>query len=319
MGVADGSRSEGPQDFPVGTRRTTASIDRSGEDVVSSTIFLFQTLNAISLAGLLFFLASGFTLIFGLMRIVNLAHGAFFLLAGYIGITTIRLTGSFWIALVVVPIATALIGFVLERGLLRRVRGDAEAEVLITVGIIFIFADMSLFIWGGDPQTIPLPDVLRGSFTVFGIMYPKYRFFIMAFSILVGIGLFALMGRTRIGAMIRAGVDDRATAAALGINIQTVFTGVFVLGTALAGLGGVIGGALLTVTPLIDIEVLLFSLAVVIIGGLGSLPGAVVGALIVGFADAFGRALFPELAYFTLFAPMALILVFRPSGLLGKV
>lgn len=286
---------------------------------MSGTIFLFQTLNAISLAGLLFFLASGFTLIFGLMRIVNLAHGAFFLLAGYIGITTIRLTGSFWIALLVVPMVTALIGFALERGLLRRVRGDAEAEVLITVGIIFIFADMSLFIWGGDPQTIPLPDVLRGSFTVFGIMYPKYRFFIMIFAVLAGIGLFTLMGRTRVGAMIRAGVDDRSIAAALGINIQSVFTGVFVLGTALAGLGGVIGGALLTVTPLIDIEVLLFSLAVVIIGGLGSLPGAVVGALIVGFADAFGRALLPELSYFTLFAPMALILVFRPSGLLGKV
>lgn len=286
---------------------------------MSSTIFLFQTLNAISLAALLFFLASGFTLIFGLMRIVNLAHGAFFLLAGYLGITTIRITGSFWVALIVVPMITALIGFLIERGLLRRVRGDAEAEVLITVGFIFIFADMSLFIWGGDPQTIPIPDILRGSIEVVGITYPGYRFFIMIFSVLTGIGLFTLMGRTRIGAMIRAGVDDRDYAAALGINIQSVFTGVFVLGTALAGLGGVVGGALLTVTPLIDIEVLLFSLAVVIIGGLGSLPGAVVGALIVGFADAFGRALLPELSYFTLFAPMALILVFRPSGLLGKV
>lgn len=286
---------------------------------MSSSIFMFQTLNAITLAGLLFFLASGFTLIFGLMRIVNLAHGAFFLLAGYLGITTIRITGSFWVALLVVPLVTAFIGFVIERGLLRRVRGDAEAEVLITVGIIFIFADMSLFIWGGDPQTIPIPDILRGSVEVFGITYPRYRFFIVVFAILAGIGLFTLMGRTRIGAMIRAGVDDRDFAAALGINIQSVFTGVFVLGTALAGLGGVVGGALLTVTPLIDIEVLLFSLAVVIIGGLGSLPGAVVGALIVGFADAFGRALLPELSYFTLFAPMALILVFRPSGLLGKV
>lgn len=286
---------------------------------MSSTIFMFQALNAVSLAALLFFLASGFTLIFGLMRIVNLAHGAFFLLAGYLGITTIRLTGSFWLALIFVPIATGIIGFVLERGLLRRVRGDAEAEVLITVGIIFIFADMSLFIWGGDPQTIPIPDILRGSFQVVGITYPKYRIFIMLFAFIAGVGLFALMGRTRIGAMIRAGVDDRDFAAALGINIQTVFTGVFVLGTALAGLGGVVGGALLTVTPLIDIEVLLFSLAVVIIGGLGSLPGAVVGALIVGFADAFGRALLPELSYFTLFAPMALILVFKPSGLLGKV
>jgi branched-chain amino acid transport system permease protein len=287
---------------------------------VSSTIFLFQTLNAISLAGLLFFLASGFTLIFGLMRIVNLSHGAFFLLAGYLGITTIRITGSFWLALLITPMLTALIGFLLERFLLRRVRGDAEAEVLITVGIIFIFADMSLVIWGGDPQTVPLPDILRGSVSVLGVVtYPKYRFFVMIFALLAGTFLFLLMGRTRVGAMVRAGVDDRATAAALGINIQTVFTGVFVLGTTLAGLGGVIGGALLTVTPLLDIEVLLFSLAVVIIGGLGSLPGAVVGALIVGFADAFGRALLPELSYFTLFAPMALILVFKPSGLLGKV
>lgn len=287
---------------------------------MDSTIILFQTLNAISLAGLLFFLASGFTLIFGLMRIVNLSHGAFFLMAGYIGITTIRLTGSFWLALVITPMATALLGLFLERVLLRRVRGDGEAEVLITVGVIFIFADMSLAIFGGDPQQVPIPPLLQGSISIGeAITYPKYRFFIMVFAVIAGAILFYLMAKTRIGAMVRAGVDDRATAAALGINIQTVFTGVFVLGTTLAGLGGVIGGGLLTVTPLLDIEVLLFSMAVVIIGGLGSLPGAVVGALIVGFADAFGRALLPELSYFTLFAPMAAILVWRPSGLLGKV
>jgi branched-chain amino acid transport system permease protein len=285
---------------------------------VDSTIFLFQTLNGISLAGLLFFLASGFTLIFGLMRIVNLSHGAFFLMAGYLGLSVIRITGSFWLAMLITPFLTAILGFILERFLLRRVRGNGDAEVLITIGVVYVFADMSLAIWGGDPQQVPIPPILTGSISIGDITYPKYRFFIMAFALIAGALLFFLMAKTRIGAMVRAGVDDRDTAAALGINIQTVFTGVFVLGTAMAGLGGVIGGALLTVTPLLDVEVLLFSLAVVIIGGLGSLPGAVVGALIVGFADAFGRALFPELSYFTLFAPMALILIFRPSGLLGK-
>ena len=281
-------------------------------------IFAFQALNGLSFAALLFFLASGFTLIFGLMRVVNLAHGAYYLVGGYVGLTVVTATGSFWLGLLAAPIAIALIGLFTERVLLSRIRGETQPQVLLTVGIIFVFADLSLLIWGGDPQTVPVPPFLRGGMDIGFMVYPRYRFFVIVCAILVGAALFYLHSRTRIGAIVRAGVDDREMIASLGININRIFTGVFMAGSALAGMAGVIGGGLLSITPGADIEILLFSLAVVIIGGLGSLPGAVVGSLLVGFADAFGRALVPELSYFTLFAPMALILVLRPSGLLGR-
>ena len=281
-------------------------------------IFAFQALNGLSFAALLFFLASGFTLIFGLMRVVNLAHGAYYLVGGYVGLTVVEATGSFWLGLLVAPIAIALIGLFTERVLLSRIRGETQPQVLLTVGIIFVFADLSLLIWGGDPQTVPVPPFLRGGMDIGFMVYPRYRFFVIVCAILVGAALFYLHSRTRIGAIVRAGVDDREMIASLGININRIFTGVFMAGAALAGMAGVIGGGLLSITPGADIEILLFSLAVVIIGGLGSLPGAVVGSLLVGFADAFGRALVPELSYFTLFAPMALILVLKPSGLLGR-
>jgi branched-chain amino acid transport system permease protein len=285
---------------------------------VTLQTFAFQTLNAMSFAALLFFLASGFTLIFGLMRIVNLAHGAFYLVGGYIGLTVTLTTGSFWLGLLAAPLAMAVIGLGVERVLLRRIRGQTLPEVLLTVGIMFVFADMSLQIWGGDPRTVPVPDFLQGGMDIGFMVYPRFRFFVIVCALAVGAALFYMHSRTRIGAIVRAGVDDREMIASLGININRVFTGVFMVGAALAGLAGMIGGGLLSLVPGADVEILLFSLAVVIIGGLGSLPGAVVGSLIVGFADAFGRALVPQLSYFTLFAPMALILVIRPYGLLGR-
>lgn len=286
---------------------------------MSRDTFVLQLMNGISFGALLFFMASGFTLIFGLLRIVNLAHGAFYLVAGYIGVATISATGSFWAALVVAPLAMAILGLFTERVLLRPVRGRQLPEVLLTVGIIFILADMSLAIWGGNPTSVRPPRYLRGPVDLGFITYPRYRLFVIGLALAVGIGLFVLHARTRIGAIIRAGVDDRETISALGVNIDRVFTGVFVAGCALAGLAGVVGGAMLSLVPRVtDLEILLYSLVVVIIGGLGSLPGAVVGALIVGLTDSFGRSQVPELAYFTLFAPMALVLVLRPAGLLGK-
>ncbi len=280
--------------------------------------FAFQLLNGLSFAALLFFLASGFTLIFGLMRIVNLAHGAYYLVGGYIGLLVVRATGIFWLGLLVAPLAIALIGVFTERVLLRRIRGQELPEVLLTVGIAFVFADMSLEIFGGDPMSIPPPDLLRGGLDIGFMTYPRYRFFVIGCAILVGAALFFAHSRTRIGAIVRAGVDDREMVQALGININLIFTGVFLVGSLLAGLAGFIGGGLISIAPGADTEILLYSLVVVIIGGLGSLPGAVVGSIIVGMADAFGRALFPDLSYFTLFAPMALILVLRPRGLLGR-
>ena len=285
---------------------------------MTSQTFIFQLLNGLSFAALLFFLASGFTLIFGLMRIVNLAHGVFYLVGGYVGLAVIDATGNFWLALLAAPAVIAVVGLFTERVLLRRIRGQGLSEVLLTVGSIFVFADMSLEVWGGDPMSVPIPDFLRGSWDIGPIAYPRYRFFVIACAVAIGAVLFYLHSRTRIGAIVRAGVDDREMVSALGININKIFTGVFMFGSALAGMAGIIGGGLLSIVPGADTEILLYSLAVVIIGGLGSLPGAVVGSVIVGMVDAFGRALLPDLSYFTLFAPMALILVARPRGLLGR-
>ena len=286
---------------------------------MSGRFLLFQLLNGLSFGALLFFLASGFTLIFGLMRIVNLAHGAIYLVGGYVGLTTMLALDNFWLGLIAGPLAAAAIGFFTERVLLRRIRGLELPEVLLTVGLALVLADLSLAIWGGDPRTVPLPDYLGRSIAIGTVTYPIFRLLVIVLAILVGVGLFLAQSRTRIGAIVRAGVDDRETIAALGININQVFTAVFVVGTFLAGLAGVIGGGLLSLLPGTDAEILLLGLVVVIIGGLGSLPGAAIGAVMVGLIDAFGRALLPELSFFTLFAPMALILVIRPTGLLGRV
>lgn len=285
---------------------------------MSPQVFVVQLLNGLSFGALLFFLASGFTLIFGLMKIVNLAHGAFYLLGGYIGLTVIAATGSFWLGLAIGGLAIALVGLLSERLLLRPIRGLELPEVLLTIGLAFVIGDLSLAVFGGDPRSIPVPGWLRGGTSLAGFAYPRYRLFVILLAVAAGAGLWLLQSRTRIGAIVRAGVDDRETVAALGINIDRVFTGVFVLGSALAGFAGVIGGALLTLLPGAEVEILLLGLVVVIIGGLGSLPGAVVGSVLVGLLDAFGRSLLPDLSYFTLFAPMALVLVLRPRGLLGR-
>ncbi len=281
--------------------------------------FFTQVLNGLSFGAVLFFLASGFTLIFGLMRITNLAHGGFYLVGGYLGISTVRATGSFWLAILVSAVSITLLGLFTERVLLRRIRGQEKPEVLLTIGLTFILGDMSLAIWGGDPTPIPKPSYLNGAVDIFGFTYPRYRLFVITVAVVVGAILFLVEKKTRWGAMVRAGVDDRETVAALGINIKAVFTGAFMFGSFLAGFAGVIGGAFLTILPGQDFEILLFALAVVIIGGLGSLKGAVLGVVIVGLIDSFAKALIPELSFFTLFAPMAVILVVRPRGLLGRV
>lgn len=285
---------------------------------MNTQTFVVQLLNGLSFGALLFFLASGFTLIFGLMKIVNLAHGAFYLLGGYTGLTVITATGSFWLGLLAGVAAIALVGLLSERMLLRQIRGLELPEVLLTIGLAFVISDLSLAVFGGNPRSIPVPEWLQGGIAFGGFFYPRYRFFVIVLALAVGAGLWLLQSRTRIGAIVRAGVDDRETITALGINIDRVFTGVFVVGSALAGAAGVIGGALLTLLPGAEVEILLLGLVVVIIGGLGSLPGAAVGSVLVGLIDAFGRSMLPDLSYFTLFAPMALVLVLRPRGLLGR-
>ncbi len=279
--------------------------------------FIQQTLNGITYAGLLFLLGSGFTLIFGLMRIVNLTHGATYLVGGYVGYTTIRFSHTFLLGLVVGMLAMAVFGVVLERGLLRSLRGQPISELLLTMGVAFMMGDLALALFGGDPLAIHMPGGLDRSSELGPITYPNSRFFILAVAAGVSILLYVVLGRTRAGAMIRAGVDDREMVSAMGINIKRLFTAVFILGTMLAGLAGVLGASLLTLYPGADSEILTFALVVVIVGGLGSLKGAVAGSLVVGLLDNYGKAYFPELAYFSLFAPMVLILLWRPQGLFG--
>lgn len=280
--------------------------------------FGIQVLNGLSLGAVLFFVASGFTLIFGLMRISNLAHGGFYLVGAYLGITMMGLTGSFLLAVVIGGVVIGALGLFTERILLRPIRGQEKPEVLLTIGLTFVLGDLSLAIWGGDPTPVPIPEFLKGPLLIGDFAYPRYRLFVLLCAVVVGGVLFYVDRKTRIGALVRAGVDDREMVAGLGINIKAIFTGVFLFGAFLAGFAGVIGGGFLTVLPGQDFEILLFALVVVIIGGLGSLPGAVLGAVLVGLIDAFAKAMVPELAFFTLFAPMAVILVLRPQGLLGR-
>ena len=280
--------------------------------------FLQQCLNGISFALLLFLLASGLTLIFGLMRIANIAHGSFYLLGAYVGLSVMRWTHAFPLAILAGGISVAAIGILMQRWFLARFHQQTLAQVLLTMGFAFIFSDQALLIWGGDPQSVPVPRALAGTWVAGPIYFPIYRLFVIAVGAFVYAVLWLLLEKTRIGARVRAAVDDAEMARGLGIDVWRVFTGVFALGAFLAAAAGVIGGAFLSVYPGADFDVLPLAFVVVIVGGLGSLRGALVGSLLVGLLDNFGKALFPELSYFTLFAPMALILAIRPTGLFGR-
>ena len=279
---------------------------------------IFQLLNGATFAALLFVVASGFTLIFGLMRIVNLAHGALYLFGGYLGLTISMMGGNFYVAAIGAAIGVALMGLIIDLGLLRFVKGNELRQVLLTLGVAFVLNDLALVIWGGDTFSIPVPSYLDGPFELGAVTYPKYRLFVLLVGIVIFIALWLLMAKTKLGALIRAGVDDSETVSAMGVDIKKIFIYTFMLGAALAGLGGVMGGAFLTLYPTADSEILVFSLAVVIIGGRGSLLGAAVGSVLVAMLANFGQVWFPELAYFVIFGPMAVLLAFRPLGLFGK-
>ena len=285
---------------------------------MTAEFWISQAFNGLSYGALLFLLASGLSLIFGVMRIVNLAHGSYFMLGGYVGLSIVWRTGSYVLALVGGALALALIGIGMQRVFLSRLPGQTLGQVLMTIGFALIFQDLALLIWGGDPYSIPVPPPLQGVIAVGALRFPRYRIFIVVVAVVVGALLWLALDRTRAGAMIRAAVDDAEMAAGVGIHVPRVSLAVFALGAALAALGGVIGGGFLGVYPGADFEVLPYAFVVVIVGGLGSLPGAMVGSLLVGLLDNFGKALFPELSYFTLFAPMALILALRPTGLFGR-
>jgi branched-chain amino acid transport system permease protein len=280
--------------------------------------WIIQVFNGISYGALLFLLASGLSLIFGVMRIVNLAHGSYFLLGGYVALTVIWTTGSWLLALPVSALAVTILGVVMERLFLRQLGVDPLRQVLLTVGFALLFQQAALDIWGGDSMDITAPAALDWSVQIGKLFLPVYRLFMIVVAGAVGLALWVVIERTRMGAVVRATVDDAEMARGVGIDTARVSMSIFALGAFLAALGGVIGGAFIGVYPGLDFEILPLSFAVVIIGGLGSLRGAVVGSLIVGLMDNFGKALFPEVAYFTLYAPMAMILAVRPTGLFGR-
>jgi branched-chain amino acid transport system permease protein len=285
---------------------------------VDARFWLIQTFNGISYGALLFLLGSGLSLIFGVMRIVNLAHGSYFLLGGYVALSVIWATGSWILAIPVAAVSVALLGLVMERVFLRPLGFDPLRQVLLTVGFAFLFQQAALDIWTGNPFDIDPPDILTRSVVVGGLHLPLYRIFMIGIALLIGCALWFVIERTRLGAIVRATVDDAQMARGVGIDTSLVSMLIFGLGALLAGLGGVIGGGFLGVYPGLDFEILPTAFAVVIIGGMGSLGGAAIGALLVGLADNFGKALFPEVSYFTLYAPMALILAVRPTGLFGR-
>jgi branched-chain amino acid transport system permease protein len=283
------------------------------------SLWLLLAVNSISYGGLLFLLSAGFSLIFGLMRIPNLMHGSFFMLGGYLGVSVLAQGQNFWVAALVSAVAMAAIGALIERFLLRRLAGQELPQVLLTLGLSFIVADLCLMVWGGDPIQPPTPPHLQGAVQAFGLFFPVYRLVIVGIAVVVAVALWVMIERTRLGAMIRAGVDDPQIARVVGIKVSRLFTLVFCLGAALAGFAGVMSAPYLSIYPGLDAEMLPLALIVVILGGTGSLIGALVGSFLVGFLYNFGQAMFPDLAYVVLFLPMLLILVLRPQGLFGKI
>jgi branched-chain amino acid transport system permease protein len=284
------------------------------------TEFVTETINGLTLAGIIFLVSSGFTLIFGVMRVTNLAHGAVFLLGGYVAYSAIEGFHNFFVGLVLATVAMAGLGLLMERLLLPWLRHSEMAELLATLGLVYVIDDLSLAIWGGNPLNITLPGVLgQSSHLPFdGIVYPNSRFFILGVAVVVAIGLGLLLHRTRIGAIVRAGVDDRDMVSALGINVRRVFSAVFVLGAALAGFAGVLGVPVVGLAPGNDTSILLLALAVVVTGGLGSYEGALLGSLLIGLVDTYGTAYFPAVSYSVLFIPLVVVLLIRPQGLLGR-
>jgi branched-chain amino acid transport system permease protein len=280
--------------------------------------FIILILNGLTQAAILFVLGSGLTLAFGLMRVVNLSHGAFYMLGGYIGFSVVKATGNWLLALIAGGLSIALLGFVFERTMLARVRGGDLPETLLTVSVAMIISDQALVYWPKIPVTLNVPSYLSPSINLFGVTYPGFRFVMMGVSIVIALSLWLLLYKTKLGAAVRAGVDDRETASALGVNITLIYSAVFVLSAFLGGIAGVLGGSYLQLSPGGDAIILIYSLVVIILGGMGSLGGAVVSSLILGQIISFGLAYAPQYSYFLIFIPMAIVLSIRPQGLFGR-
>lgn len=282
--------------------------------------FALTTLNGVAMAALYFLVAAGFSLIFGVMRIVNMAHGSLFLLGGYLGWSVAALTHSWLLAIVAAGAATAALGLMLQQGLLRHYQGQELTEALITIAVSIVIADLLVATYGGLSYQIPAPVPLGHSIRIPGtaLRYSSYSLALIGVALATGLALWLFLERTIWGVVLRAGIDDRQMVAVLGLNIQRIFALVFAIGAGLAGMAGVLDGTLLSLVPGVDSSYLVAALAAVIVGGMGSLEGSAVGALVVGMATEFGIGYFPSYAEALTFAVMAVVLVVRPTGLLGK-
>lgn len=300
------------------------------EAVGRKRVFLNAVFNGITLGGLYFLVASGFTLIFGLMRNVNLAHGSLYLFGGYVGYAVSTATGSWVLSFIVAFILTAMVGILLQVIVFRRIEGQDLRQTMVTIGLSIVFADLMLWACGGDfyqiqtpnwligPVELPLVTAIKSSGEPVYLRYPMVRLVIFVASVIIGVAMWLALNRTRIGMIIRAGVDDRDILAATGVRIQLVFVAVFAFGAGLAGMAGVVGGTFQSLSPGEDIRFLLASLVVVIVGGMGSIPGAALGALIIGLAEQLGSVYIPTYAIVVTFLIMVLVLAIRPQGLLAR-
>ncbi len=293
-------------------------------------VFLNAVFGGITLGALYFLVAAGFTLIFGLMRNVNLAHGSLYLLGGYLGFEISERTGSWLLAFPAVFVIVAVLGMILQNQVFRRMEGEELRQTMVTIGLSVVLADLMLWYWGGQSYTIQTPDWLSGPVelpivagtnrageTVY-LRYPQVRIAILIAAIAIGVLMWLILNKSRLGMLIRAGVDDRDILAASGVRIQWVFLAVFAFGAGLAGMGGIIGGTFLSLTPGEDTRFLLASLVVVIVGGMGSIPGAAIGAVLIGLSEQLGLVYAPTYSVVFTFLILAAVLAFRPQGLMGR-
>jgi branched-chain amino acid transport system permease protein len=282
--------------------------------------FIFvQCLNALSQASLLFLIAVGLTLIFGIMRVINFAHGTLYMLGAYIGYQTVALTDSFWLALITAPIVVGAVGGLFERFFIKWLYGrDGGAFLMVTFGLAVILGEVIRLTFGASPQGVPIPDILRGVAFIFDTPFPYYRMFLIAVGIAIAVGLWQFLERTRIGLLIRATAQNPEMVHALGTNVAQVRTGVFSLGCALAALGGVLAAPMVTAFLGMGATVIIDAFVIVIIGGMGSFVGSIIGSLLVAFVQVFGSYYCPAVALAAMYLLMLLVLIIRPGGLLGK-
>jgi len=275
-------------------------------------------LNGISWSMILFLIASGFSLIVGVMGVLNLAHGALFVLGAYFGLAVVLRSNNFLLGSLTAIVGVGLLGLILERLFIRRLYKQLNEQVLLTLGLVYVFSNVALWVWGGQGRLMDAPALFSGSVAIGSLLFPVYRFFIIFVGLAVAIGLYFFQERTRYGAIIRAGMDDKEMVMGLGVNYGLISVLVFVLGVSMGGFAGLIGLPVVGVRPGMSWDILILALAVIVVGGLGDIQGALLGALVIGLVDNFGKSYFPDFALFAIYLVMIIVLLTRPRGLLGR-